>query len=96
MKHVNFSYVISKPAKICNITGRIQSRSFHDNIDSLGGTGALLIKEDYIRTNISQSNPGNNNRQGLDFDASLISDIYSNDTNTLNPDSVTCKFFIRY
>lgn len=34
--------------------------------------------------------------QYLRFDASRCSSVYSNDTDTLNPDSVMCRFLIKY
>lgn len=51
---------------------------------------------DYIGVSLDTPwNPNTRHWQHF-FDASLVSSIYSNDTDTLNPDSITCKFFIRY
>ena len=51
---------------------------------------------DYIGTTVTTPwNPNERHWQHF-FDASLVSDIYSNDTDKLHPDRTSCKFFIRY
>ena len=80
---------ISEPAKICNITGFLSDI----NAGSTNSCGGAFSSQSvhafkYNTTPLRASS--------WSFDASRVSSIYSNDTNTLNPDSVTCRFFIHY
>lgn len=85
-KLVNSLFAIcSEPAKICNITGTF----YHART---GSTGVFSVSFSTNSCVMEQQQFG----QYLQFDASTVSDIYSNDTDSLNPDSITCKFAIKY
>ena len=84
----------------CNPTvSSYSSTGSGSNVGRQSTSGAFLCygsDTDYIGSILSGSwNPNTRHWQHF-FDASLVSNIYSNDTDTLNPDSITCKFFIRY
>lgn len=60
--------------------------------NNTSGTGCLRSTlSDWSATWGSGQNP-----RTWTIDASLVSPIYSNDTNTLSPDSLTNLFLIRY
>ena len=79
----------SEPAKICNITGYLNDI----NAGSPTSCGGVFKNrsEGTFKYNTTPARASS-----WSFDASRMSSIYSNNTDTLNPDSVTCRFFIRY
>lgn len=82
-------------AQICNITGKVGPTSPWHEFTQNGVSGAFQGQ--------STGTPGwcfdqTNQRRDLSlmFDASLCSSVYTNNTNTVNPESMTTKFYICY
>lgn len=84
---VNSLFVISEPAKICNVTGYIGVV-----IDPAGTSGPF-------RREYHDSYAGSSagwTKSGAHMDLSQATSLFTNDTDSVNPESVTCKFAIKY
>lgn len=80
---------------ICNITGYLAGRAIYDG--SASTTAGALTVTSYPSNPISWSyNSTWNTSQGFDIDTSLLSDLFTDDTDTVNPESATCLFCIKY
>ena len=77
----------SEPAKICNVTGYIGVV-----IDPAGTSGPF-------RREYHDSYAGSSagwTKSGAHMDLSQATSLFTNDTDSVNPESVTCKFAIKY
>ena len=83
----SLSCQLSEPAKICNITGVIGTVIYGPGTSS-----------PFTRTYHDNWGGGNEglNKSDVRMDLSKASSLFTNDTDTLNPDSILYKFVIKY
>ena len=78
-------------AQITNLTGTAGGDEF-PNANTLSSSGVFY----HGGTSWDSIAGGGVPSVIIGFDASRVSSIYSNDTDSLNPDSLTTSFLIRY
>lgn len=82
-------------AKICNIVGAASSgEAAPFRLSSMSGAFTGTVSNTFYPAGAVNSR--NTTGNPFKFDASLSSSLYSNDTDTLNPDSISCRFYIKY
>lgn len=78
-------------AQITNLTGTVGGDEF-PNTNMFSSSGVFY----HAGTGYDSIAGGGVTSVVIGFDASRVSSIYSNDTDSLNPNSLTTSFLIRY